>query len=453
MKFGIAIVGFGVVGRGTAELLDHSRELIKCQSGLDLEVVAILDLRRPEKERYRRICYDNMEEILALPNVNLIVEAIGGCSAAKTFTEQALMSGRSVVTSNKELVSKHGNELTKLARDNHVQYLYEASVGGGIPLIRVLSTSLLGNEIRSLRGILNGTTNFILTHMASSSMEFAPALQEAIARGYAELNPVDDIAGLDTRRKLAILLQIVTGLWLHPDKIPVIGIEEIDAVDLDFAAVNNLSLRLLAKYSQGRQGAFSALVAPHFLPNSSPLATVNGVFNALLLNGDFVGDVMLYGRGAGAQPTASAVVADIINCLTGNHAERLSPHTNRYISMENIDLHNQPISAIIRLNASVDFEVIGKALSDLGLDSARLVLSPDMQQRRLTEHKYNWIITRNRFPHSYDFSCPQLREEDLINCRIQPLTHTGKREDWTWRRLEQLKRHLPPGAIASIVML
>jgi len=244
-----------------------------------------------------------------------VVESIGGAKVALEFTRRALMAGKHVVTSNKELVATYGKELLAIAKEKNVNYLFEASVGGGIPVLRPLFQCLAGNEIQDIVGILNGTTNYILTRMVKGSVSFEEALKEAQAKGYAEQNPAADVEGIDAGRKICILSDLAWGKEVHPDRISMQGITAIDLQDVSIATAAGYRIKLLGhalKLEDGRQAAY---VAPHLVPESCPVSTVDDVFNAIMIRGNAVGDVMFYGRGAGDLPTASAVMGDVIDAL------------------------------------------------------------------------------------------------------------------------------------------
>ena len=311
----VAILGFGVVGSGVAEVLSVNGDQIDHRLHSTMELKYILDVRDfPDSPFASKIIHD-FSIIENDPDVDIVVETIGGAKIAKEFTQRALTAGKSVVTSNKELVAKHGYELMELAREHGVSYLYEASVGGGIPIIHPLKQCLAANEITEITGILNGTTNYILTRMVKGGIPFDEALKEAQAKGYAEQNPAADVEGLDAGRKICILSDLAWGREVLPEKISVQGISGLDLKDVAVASAAGYRVKLLGralKLSDGRQCAY---VAPHLVPESCPIAGVDDVFNAIMIRGNAVGDVMFYGRGAGDLPTASAVMGDIIDAL------------------------------------------------------------------------------------------------------------------------------------------
>lgn len=309
----VAILGFGVVGSGVAEVLSGNGAGIQKKADELIEVKYILDVRDFPDSPFAQHFVKDFSVIEHDPEVNVVVETIGGVGAALDFTERALKQGKSVVTSNKELVATHGRRLLDLAAQNNAVYLFEASVGGGIPILRPLSECMSANEILEICGILNGTANYIFTRMVKDHIPFAEALAGAQANGYAEQDPSADVEGKDTCRKLCILSSIAYGWHLLPDQVPTTGITKITLADEAYAAAAGKSLKLLGRSIAREDGTICAYVEPHFVGNQDPLAGVEDVFNAIKVKGNAVGDVMFYGRGAGKLPTASAVVGDIID--------------------------------------------------------------------------------------------------------------------------------------------
>ncbi|MBE6633464.1 MAG: homoserine dehydrogenase [Ruminococcaceae bacterium] len=312
----IAILGFGVVGSGTAEVLSENCKLIEKHCGEEINVKYILDLRDfPDHPLGDRVVHD-VNVILGDPEVRIVAEMMGGSHPAYEFTRDALRAGKSVVTSNKEVVATYGAELLALAREKDVSYLFEASVGGGIPIIRPLQTDLASNEILSVSGILNGTTNFILTKMRNEGSDFASVLKEAQAKGYAEANPAADVEGLDAARKIVILAALAFGTLLSPSEISVKGITDITAEDVEIAANLGCAVKLIG-HTERINGKILATVAPHMVPVENPVSHVEGVFNGILVDANMLGRALFYGAGAGKLPTASAVVADIVSIASG----------------------------------------------------------------------------------------------------------------------------------------
>ena len=310
-----AIMGFGTVGGGVAEVLRMNAGAIAGKLGEPLNLKYILDVRDLSATPYADKAVKDFSILENDPELDVVVESIGGAKIALEFTRRCLQAGKHVVTSNKELVAAHGRELLEIAREKNVNYLFEASVGGGIPLLRPLFQCLAGNQIQEIAGILNGTTNYILTRMVKDGASFADALKEAQAKGYAEADPTADVEGLDAGRKICILSDLAWGKEVRPEDISVQGISAIDLRDVAIASGAGYRIKLLGramKLADGRQAAF---VSPHLVPESSPLAAVDDVFNAVMIRGNAVGDVMFYGRGAGDLPTASAVMGDVLDAL------------------------------------------------------------------------------------------------------------------------------------------
>jgi homoserine dehydrogenase len=309
----IAIMGFGTVGSGIAEVISGSYSLVKSRLGDDINIKRILDLRDfPDSPYANRVTHD-FNDILGDDSVTVVAETMGGCGAAYKFTKALLEAGKSVVTSNKELVAAHGVELLRIAGEHGAHYLFEGSVGGGIPLIRPMNDSLAHDDITEITGILNGTTNFILSQMGSG-MSFDEALAEAKRLGYAECDPTADIDGHDACRKICILAAVAFGVLIPSGSVHCRGIRGLMSEDIAAAAEKNRAVKLIARAKRLPDGKIEAEVAPYEVVMSSPLYSVEGVFNGVLLHGTMTGDVMFYGRGAGSLPTASAVVADIIEC-------------------------------------------------------------------------------------------------------------------------------------------
>lgn len=309
----IAILGFGVVGSGVAEVIrENDKELSEKLCGEHLNVKYILDRRSfPEHELGDRVTMD-FDRILNDPEVVMVVETMGGSHPAYEFSKRAILAGKNVVTSNKEVVANFGTELLALARDNNVNYLFEASVGGGIPIIRPLWQCLAANRITSIAGILNGTTNFILTKMIEENMDFEQALKIAQSLGYAEANPAADVEGTDTCRKICILSSLAFGYQIRPEEVACEGITHITIADVEAAESLGYAVKLLGRAEKTDAGVY-IVTAPHLVSKELLMAGVRDVYNAITVCGNAVGDVLFYGRGAGKLPTASAVVADIVD--------------------------------------------------------------------------------------------------------------------------------------------
>ena len=307
----VAVLGYGTVGSGVVQVIQDNSSLIEKRVGEAIEVKYILDLRDfPGDKNEDKVVHD-YKIILDDPEVSIVCETMGGVKPAYQFSKDALMAGKSVCTSNKELVENYGPELIKTARENGVNYLFEASVGGGIPIIRPMNTSLACENIERIMGILNGTTNFILTKMAKEGASYADVLKEAQELGYAERNPEADVEGHDAGRKIAILASLMTGKTVKFADVATNGITNIDTRDFAYATKAGKSIKLIAM-AENKDDKVTALVAPFMIGADHPLNGVNGVFNAIYVTGNMLGDAMFYGQGAGKLATASAVVSDVI---------------------------------------------------------------------------------------------------------------------------------------------
>lgn len=309
----VAIFGYGTVGSGIYEVLTRNNEIIKGKLGEELEVKYVLDLREFEGDPVQKVLVHDVDVILNDPEVSIICETMGGERPAFDFTRRALELGKSVCTSNKELVEKHGPELIKIAKEHHCNYLFEASVGGGIPIIRPLCTSLAQEHIESITGILNGTTNYILSKMENEGADFETVLKRAQEKGYAERNPEADVCGYDAGRKIAILASLAYGKNVNFNDLYIEGITKITKTDFLYAKKLGTTIKLFAKCLCD-DGKYYAMVAPFMIAPENPLYGVQNVFNAILVHGNMGGDTMYYGKGAGKLATASAVVADAIDC-------------------------------------------------------------------------------------------------------------------------------------------
>ena len=317
----VAVMGFGTVGSGVVELILKNKKTIEERCGQKtLDVKHILDIRDFSSHQLAQLFTKDFNDILNDKDVDIVVETMGGLNPAFDFVSKCLEAGKSVVTSNKELVAAKGYELLELAKKNNVNFLFEASVGGGIPVIRPINQCLSANEFSEVAGILNGTTNFILTMMIDEGMEFQEALKLAQANGYAERDPSADILGHDAARKICILASLCFGKHVFPDEVETEGITTIAKEDVEFAKTWGGVIKLIGRAKKQDSNKISATVGPCLIKNGCQLASVTDVFNAILVRGDAVGDVVFYGRGAGKFPTASAVVADVIDCA--KHTER-----------------------------------------------------------------------------------------------------------------------------------
>lgn len=317
----VAVMGYGTVGSGVVEVIENHEKVIRVRTGgTDLQVSHILDLRDFPNDPHTELFTKDFNDILNDPEVKIVAETMGGVNPAFDFTMKLLKAGKSVVTSNKELVAQKGLELLKTAEENSVNYLFEASVGGGIPIIRPMAQCLSANNIEGVAGILNGTTNFILTKMIEEDMTFDDALKLAQDNGYAEKDPTADVEGFDACRKVCILASLAFGKHVYPNQVETEGITNITLEDVSYISSIGGVIKLLGQIKYINEEKIAAFVSPAVVFNGSQLASVNGVFNAILVRGDAVGDVCFYGPGAGKLPTASAVVADMVDCA--KHTQR-----------------------------------------------------------------------------------------------------------------------------------
>lgn len=309
----IAVLGYGTVGSGVVEVIEKNKDMVNKKAGEELSIKYILDLRDFPGDLYENKIVHDYQTIVNDPEIQIICETMGGTGAAYEFTKQALQVGKSVCTSNKELVAAHGPELLTMAKEHKCNYLFEASVGGGIPIIRPLNYSLTAEKIESITGILNGTTNYILSKMEKEGADFDAVLKRAQEKGYAERNPEADVEGYDACRKIAILSSLMLGENVDYRKVYTEGITKITATDFAYAKEMDMSIKLLAMSKEVGDETL-AMVAPFMISVDHPLHMVNGVFNAVFVHGNMLGDSMYYGKGAGKLPTASAVVSDVIDC-------------------------------------------------------------------------------------------------------------------------------------------
>lgn len=389
----IAVMGYGVVGSGVVEVVYTNHEKLLRKTKQDaMEVKYILDLREfPDSPYVDRFTKD-FNVILNDDDVQIVVETMGGLHPAFEYVSACLAKGKHVVTSNKELVAAKGIELLQIAKENHVNFMFEASVGGGIPIIRPISQCLAGNEIDEIAGILNGTTNFILTKMIREKMDFAQALKIAQELGYAERNPAADVEGHDTCRKICILASLSFGKHVYPEQVHTEGITDITLEDVEYACAWGGAIKLLGCSKMLDNGKISAIVCPAFVPDSSQLASVEDVFNAILVRGNVLGDVVFYGRGAGKLPTASAVVADVIDCANhknGGKSPSWGPGEEGYV----VDYKTVETSLYVRATAEDTEAVLHKVKQAFG----------DVQE-----------LTRKHMPdHELAFVTPVLPEQEI----------------------------------------
>ena len=308
----IAVLGYGTVGSGVVEVINKNHESINKRAGQEINIKYVLDLREFPGDPVQEILVHDYNVILNDPEVKIVVEVMGGINPAFGFVKSALEAGKSVATSNKELVAAHGAELLKIAKENKVNFLFEASVGGGIPIIRPINQSLTADEITEITGILNGTTNYILSKMTAEGSDFDTVLKRAQEKGYAERNPEADVEGYDACRKIAILTSLACGKQVDFEDIYTEGITKITDTDIKYAKAMGTVIKLFGT-SRWSNGTIHSMVAPFMITNDHPLYNVKDVFNAILVHGNMLGDTMFYGKGAGKLPTASAVVADVVD--------------------------------------------------------------------------------------------------------------------------------------------
>ncbi len=307
----IAVLGYGTVGSGVVEVIETNKDVIEQRIGDKLEIKYVLDLRDFPGDPIQEKVVHDYEIIEKDEEINIVVEVMGGVEPAYTFVKKALLAGKSVATSNKALVAAKGAELLRIAKENNCNFLFEASVGGGIPIIRPINTSLTADVLEEITGILNGTTNYILSKMANEGLGFYEVLKDAQEKGFAERNPEADVEGHDAGRKIAILTSLALGRQVDFEDVYMEGITKITAEDFAYAKKLNRAIKLLATSSM-TDGKVYAMVAPFLIPADHPLYSVNNVFNAIFVRGNMLGDAMFYGSGAGKLPTASAVVGDVV---------------------------------------------------------------------------------------------------------------------------------------------
>jgi len=373
-KVGVAILGLGVVGGGTYKILTEKRDFYKKNHGVDIIVESVLELR---KERALALGIDeqkiasNIAEVCSNPEVDIVVEVMGGVDPAKKYVLAALNAGKSVVTSNKELFCKYSHELEKAAKKNNCGLFFEASCVGGVPVIRSLLDNLQGNKITSLLGIINGTTNYILTKMSDGGASYGDVLKEAQSLGYAEANPTADVEGYDAAYKLSILSSLAFHTKIPFEKIYREGITAIDSLDISYGKRLGYTLKLIA-LGKNTENGIEVRVHPAFIKNSHPLAIVNDIYNAVFITGDCVEDVMLYGRGAGALPTGSAIVGDIIYCATHDNFNYSAFKNTPNADPDTKFVSNFKSAYYIRLVARDKAGVLSKVSAVLGKNSISL---------------------------------------------------------------------------------
>lgn len=356
----VAILGYGTVGSGVYEIFNRNSQVIKKNTGKDVKVKYVLDLREFPDDPVMDVLVHDFNVILDDPEVEVVAEVMGGVEPAYTFVKSALLKGKSVCTSNKELVAKHGPELIDIAKNQGRNFFFEASVGGGIPIIRPLMQSITADKINSITGILNGTTNYILTKMCKEGLGFDEVLKEAQDLGYAERNPSADVDGFDACRKIAILTSLAYGKNVDFEDIYTEGITKISDVDFKYANKMGCSVKLFGSANKVNDDIF-AMVAPVMIDNTNPLFNVEGVFNGILVNGNVLGDVMFYGSGAGKLPTASAVVSDMVEAIKNLNNNVEINWTSEKLELADIKNSEKKFFVRIQGNAAERKEEIEKA--------------------------------------------------------------------------------------------
>lgn len=383
----VAVLGYGTVGSGVVEVIESNNAQVSRSAGEEMHVKYILDLRDFPGDPYADRVVHDVSLILEDPEVSIVCEVMGGTGPAYRFTKQALEAGKSVCTSNKELVAKHGPELLAIAGEHGCSYMFEASVGGGIPIIRPINSSLTAEKILAILGIVNGTTNYILTRMGSEGADFEAVLKQAQELGYAERDPEADVEGYDACRKLAILSSLMTGRNVDSEKIHTEGITKITTADFDYAKAAGMTIKLLARSKLTEDGSVLAMVAPFLISDSHPLAMVNDVFNAIFVTGNMLGDSMYYGRGAGKLPTASAVVSDVIECA--RNQGRTIPCLWEAASAKLAEVSETEQSWFVRAKASARAEIeaafSGRAFQAPGRDGEFGFFTDAMKEKDFNE--------------------------------------------------------------------
>lgn len=401
----IAVLGYGTVGSGVVEVIQTNQEIVNKRAGQEVNIKYVLDLREFEGEPIQKILVHDYDTILNDKDVKVVVEVMGGVEPAHTFVKQALENGKSVCTSNKEMVAKYGAELIQIAEDNNVNFLYEASVGGGIPIIRPLTSSLTCDDITEVSGILNGTTNYILTKMRDEGAAFADVLREAQEKGYAERNPEADIEGYDACRKIAILTSLVCGQQVDYEDVHTEGITKITEKDFLYAKALKGSIKLLGTY-QRMDGKAYVMVAPMIVSEKHPLYHVDGVFNAIFVHGNMLDDAMFYGRGAGKLPTASAVVSDVVDEVKHMGKNIMQIWEPGKLELGNFDEWKHKF--LVRIQSAdiddVDMEDVKEAFGDVlyikapGVENETAFVTTPMEEGKFKEaiQKFNGVLNTVR---------------------------------------------------------
>ncbi len=358
----IAVLGYGTVGSGVVEVIKTNQKNVNKRAGQEINIKYVLDLRDFPGDPVEEILVHDYNVILNDPEVDIVVEVMGGINPAYEFTKNALLAGKTVASSNKELVASHGAELLKIAKEKNVNYLFEASVGGGIPIIRPLNQSLTADEFTEITGILNGTTNYILTKMFDEGSDFDTVLKRAQEKGYAERNPEADVEGYDACRKIAILTSLVCGKQVDFEDVYTEGITKITGAEIKYAKALGGTIKLLGK-SIFKDGTVYSMVAPFIISDEHPLFNVNGVFNGIFINGNMLGDTMFYGKGAGKLPTASAVVSDVVDAVKHQGTNIMTIWEEEKITLG--DMNNFECKYFVRVKDTNSEADIEKAFGDV----------------------------------------------------------------------------------------
>lgn len=379
----IAVLGYGTVGSGVVEVINTNQDSINRRAGDEIRIKYVLDLRDFPGDPVQEVLVHDYETIVNDPEVDIVVEVMGGLEPAHTFVKRALEAGKSVATSNKALVAKFGPELMDIARNKNINFLFEASCGGGIPIIRALNQSLTADQIDEVTGILNGTTNYMLTKMDMEGSRFESVLKEAQEKGYAEADPTADVEGYDACRKIAILSSLAYGKFLNYEKIHTEGITRITPEDMEYARAMGMSIKLLATSRKLSEDSYYAVVAPFLVGKNNPLYSVNDVYNGIFVHGNVLGDAMFYGSGAGKLPTASAVVADVVDEAKHLHENMPNEWTDQPLPLADPDqvsgrffvrVQTTDLSLIRSVFGTIEQIQVPKAEGETGFVTAQMTL-------------------------------------------------------------------------------
>lgn len=379
----IAVLGYGTVGSGVVEVINTNQDSINRRAGDEIRIKYVLDLRDFPGDPVQEVLVHDYETIVNDPEVDIVVEVMGGLEPAHTFVKRALEAGKSVATSNKALVAKFGPELMDIARNKNINFLFEASCGGGIPIIRALNQSLTADQIDEVTGILNGTTNYMLTKMDMEGNRFESVLKEAQEKGYAEADPTADVEGYDACRKIAILSSLAYGKFLNYEKIHTEGITRITPEDMEYARAMGMSIKLLATSRKLSEDSYYAVVAPFLVGKNNPLYSVNDVYNGIFVHGNVLGDAMFYGSGAGKLPTASAVVADVVDEAKHLHENMPNEWTDQPLPLADPDqvsgrffvrVQTTDLSLIRSVFGTIEQIQVPKAEGETGFVTAQMTL-------------------------------------------------------------------------------